>query len=158
MTETSQATLSETDQYAVNLLNTLIETTLDSVDGYAKAAELARNPRFQTLFNNRAQARRKLADELGTEVRSFGVEPWDKGSFRGMTQRAILEVKDRIGGHSDKPVIDDLMRGEDFIRDQFAEAAHDDQLPDQARNLVERACGELAAEHDEISAIQHEFD
>ncbi len=146
------------DDYAVTLLNTLIETTLDSVDGYAQAADLARNPRFQSLFDHRARSRRKLADDLGTEVRSFGAEPWEKGSFRARTQRAVLDLRDRIGGHSDKPVIEDLARGEDFIRDQFAEAAHDHQLPNHARMLVERARGELAAEHAEISAIKHEFD
>jgi uncharacterized protein (TIGR02284 family) len=152
------AAATEPDDYAPNLLNTLIETTLDTVDGFEKAAELARNPRFQTLFKDKAQARRKIADALQDEARSLGFEPWDKGSFRGRAQRAFLELRDKIGGKSDKPVIDTVEHDEDLIRDQFAEAANDDKLPQSARDLVNRLYGGLAADHDEISAIKHEFD
>jgi uncharacterized protein (TIGR02284 family) len=148
----------ETDDYAVKLLNTLIETTLDSVDGYEKAAELARNPRFQSLFKARAQSRGKLADELQAEVRGLGAEPWDKGSFRGRTQRAFLQLRDRIGGKSDKPVIEAVEHDEDLICGQFAEAANDSGLPESARQRINGMQGSLRAEHDEISAIRHEFD
>ena len=114
---------------AVELLNTLIETTLDSVAGYEKAAELARNPRFQSLFKDKALARQKMADELKAEVRGLGAEPWDKSSFRGRAQRAFLALRDKIGGKSDKPVIEAVEHDEDFIRDQFAEAANDEKAP-----------------------------
>ena len=155
MSETNQAA---SDDYALNLLNTLIETTLDSVAGYEKAAELARNPRFQSLFKDKAQARQKVADELKAEVRGLGAEPWDKSSFRGRAQRAFLELRDKIGGKSDKPVIEAVEHDEDFIRDQFAEAANDEKLPGTARDLVNRLHGALVADHDEISAIKHEFE
>ncbi|HEY3887331.1 MAG TPA: PA2169 family four-helix-bundle protein [Caulobacteraceae bacterium] len=148
----------EADDYVRNLLNTLIETALDSVDGFEKASELARNPRFQTLFKDRAQARRKVADELKDEVRRLGAEPWDKGSLRGRARRAFLELRDKIGGKSDKPVIDAVEHHEDFIRGQFAEAANDERLPQSARQFVDRLHGGLVAEHDEISAIKQEFD
>jgi uncharacterized protein (TIGR02284 family) len=123
-----------------------------------KAAGLARNPRFQSLFKDRAQARRTLADALKAEVRGLGAEPWDKGSFRARTQRVFLELRDRIGGHSDKPLIEAVEHEEDFIRDQFAETAGDSQLPARARQLLEQALGALQAEHDEIATIRREFD
>jgi uncharacterized protein (TIGR02284 family) len=156
--QTNHSAIPDPDDYCLNLLNTLIETTLDSVNGFEKAAELARNPRFQTLFKDKAQARGKVADELKAEVRSLGFEPWDKGSFRGRAQRAFLELRDKIGGKSDKPVIDAVEHDEDVIRDQFAEAANDDKLPQSARALANRLHRALAADHDEISAIKHEFD
>ena len=156
MTETPAAP--GTDDYTVQWLNTLIETTLDSADNFEKAADLARNPRFQSLFRDRAQGRQKLAEDLKAEVRTFGAEPWDKGSFRGLAQRTFLDLRDRIGGKSDKPVIEAMEREDDFIANQFAEAAHDDQLPEAARQVVERAQGALQAEHAEISAIKDEFD
>jgi uncharacterized protein (TIGR02284 family) len=148
----------EAEDYAVNLLNTLIETTLDSADTYEKAAELARNPRFQSLFKDRAQARRTLVDPLKAEVRGLGAEPWDKGSFRARAQRAVLGLRDRIGGHSDKPLIEAIEREEDFILDQFVEAAGDSQLPAEARLLLERTLGTLQGEHEEIATIRCEFD
>jgi uncharacterized protein (TIGR02284 family) len=147
-----------TDAYVVQWLNTLIETTLDSAENFEKAAGLARNPRFQGLFKDRAHGRQKLAETLQAEVRGFGAEPWDKGSFRGLAQRTFLELRDKVGGKSDKPVIEAMEREDDFIANQFAEAAHDEQLPEQARQAVERAQETLQAEHDEIRAIRDEFD
>ena len=41
-------------EYDVDVLNGLIETTLDSVDGYEAAAQDARDPRFATMFSTRA--------------------------------------------------------------------------------------------------------
>ncbi len=149
----------ETHDYAIQTFNRLIETTIDSADGYEKAADLARNPRFQDLFRQKEQKRRQLAVELEDRVRGLGGEPWDKGSFRGVTHRAFLELRDRIGGgHSDKPVIEEVERGESFIRDQFAAAAQDAVLPEEARRSIERDLGAIQAEHDEIAAIGREFD
>ena len=155
MTETPAAP--GTDAYVAQWLNTLIESTLDSADNFDKAADLARNPRFQGLFKDRAEGRRKLAETLQGEVRSFGAEPWEKGSFRGLAQRTFLELRDRIGGKSDKPVVEAMEREDAFMANQFAEAAHDDQLPHEARQAVERAQETLQAEHDEIRAIRDEF-
>jgi uncharacterized protein (TIGR02284 family) len=146
-----------TDDYVVQWLNTLIVTTLDSADNFERAAELSRNPRFQGLFKQRAEGRQKLAETLQAEVRSFGAEPWEKGSFRGLAQRTFLELRDKVGGKSDKPVIEAMEREDDFIANQFAEAAHDDQLPEKARQTVERAQETLQAEHNETKAIRDEF-
>jgi uncharacterized protein (TIGR02284 family) len=146
-----------TDDYVVQWLNTLIVTTLDSAENFEKAAGLARNPRFQSLLKHRAEDRQKLAETLKAEVRSFGAEPWDKGSFRGLAQRTFLGLRDRVGGKSDKPVIEAMEREDDFIANQFAEAAYDEQLPEQARQKIEQAQGALQAQHDEISAIRDEF-
>lgn len=148
----------DANDYAVQVFNSLIETAIDSIDGYEKAADLARNPRFRSLFRDRAQDRQKLVEQLQGEVRGFGGEPWNKPSFRGRAHRAFLELRDRLGHNSDKPVVEEVERGEDFIGNQLAEAIDDDQLPEKARRMLERAQETLQAERDEISAIRSEFE
>ena len=59
----------EDSAHFVHIFNSLIESTLDSADGYEKAAELVRNARFKSLFHERAQARKQLTQELKDEVR-----------------------------------------------------------------------------------------
>ena len=59
----------EDSEHVVRILNMLIESILDSADGYEKAAELVRNSRFKSLFQERAQARKQLTQELKDEVR-----------------------------------------------------------------------------------------
>jgi uncharacterized protein (TIGR02284 family) len=150
--------LHDANDYVVHVFNSLIETAIDSIDGYEKAADLVRNPRFRSLFRDRAQGRQKLVEALKAEVRGFGGEPWDQASFRGRAHRAFLELRDRLGHNSDKPVVEEVERGEDFIGNQFAEAIDDNQLPEKARRMLERARQTLRAEREEISAIRSEFD
>jgi uncharacterized protein (TIGR02284 family) len=149
--------VTEPSEHAVKVLNSLIETTLDSANGYAEAGSLARNPRFKSLFQERAEARRHLTRDLKDEVHSFGGQSADHGSILGHAHRVFIELRDKIAGRSDRAIIEEIERGESFIRDRFQKAAHDDTLPAQARQLIERAYGAISAEHDEASAWKDEF-
>ena len=146
------------DQYrAVHVLNGLIETTIDSVQGYEQAAALALNPRFKAMFEKRALARRELTGELETQVRASGGRPLTAGSVIGPVHRAFLSLRDRVSGQTDRPVIEEVERGEAFIRDQFDKAARDESLPEVARHLVTRAGGHIREDHDEITGLRAEF-
>jgi uncharacterized protein (TIGR02284 family) len=145
------------NQHAVHVLNSLIETTLDSADGYQQAVEQATNPRFKALFQERAQRRQQLCSQLKAEVRSFGGEPQDDGSILAKSQRAFLDLRNQIAGQDDRAVVDHVERGEDAIRDKFAKAARDSELPTGAREVVERAYAQVKADHDEISAMKHQM-
>ena len=59
-------------KHAVDVLNGLIKTTLDSVGGYKDAADSANNSRFKGMFAERAMKREQLALELQEEVRALG--------------------------------------------------------------------------------------
>ena len=50
--------------HAVKVLNSLIETTLDSANGYREAAENAPDGQLRTLFSERALRREELASQL----------------------------------------------------------------------------------------------
>ena len=144
-------------EYVVGVLNGLIETTLDSADGYEKAAELARNPRFKSLFQERAQARRQLAEEIDAEVRKVGGEPPKGGSILGQAHRVFAELRDRIAGQSDKALVEEVERGESFVCARFQTAGRDDALPAEARELIARAAGAISADHDAARALKDEF-
>lgn len=150
--------MTEDREYTVQVLNGLVETTRDSADGYDKAAELARNPRFKNLFQERAQARRRLVRELDDEVRNVGGEPPKGGSILGQAHRVFAELRDRIAGQSDKALIEEVERGESFVCDRFQKAAQDDALPVQTRQSIERAHGALSADRDAARALKDEFE
>ena len=145
------------NDHAVHVLNGLIETTLDSEDGYRKAAETADNPAFRTLFESRATKRAQLVSELKTEVRSFGGEPKDDGSTLAATHRAFLDLKDKVTGGNDKAVIDEVERGEDYIKAKFEKAIGDEKLDPAARSAIERAYASVKSDHDEMSALKHQL-
>jgi uncharacterized protein (TIGR02284 family) len=140
----------------VKVLNSLIETTLDSANGYREAAENARDGQLKTLFSERAQRRADLASQLQQEVRSFGGEPETDQSMLGKAHNKFVDLKNAVmGGDNEKAVIDEVERGEDVIKAKFERALNDDDLPSNARQLVSRAFESIRADHDQISAIKH---
>lgn len=143
------------DDRAVKVLNSLIETTMDSAHGYRNAAEGADNPEFKTLFAERAGKREELCRRLQQEVRNFGGEPEDDQSLMGRIHNKFAELRGELGGRDDKGVIDEVERGEDVIKAKFEKAAQEADLPEPARQLVASAYTEVKADHDTISALKH---
>src|SRR5205085_9025720 len=82
--------------HAVDVLNSLIETTLDSAHGYEEAAENAQQGQLKTLFSERSQRRKPLSLELQQEVRSFGAEPKDQQSLLGKAHNQFVDLKSAL--------------------------------------------------------------
>jgi uncharacterized protein (TIGR02284 family) len=146
-----------TEDYAVEVLNGLVETSLDSAQGYDKAEGLARNPRFRTLFQERAEARRRLTRELKEEVSRLGGQAPGGGSILGQAHRWFAQARDRFAGHSDKALIEEVERGERYVQGRFQKAADDSALPAPVRQLIGQALQTIAADLANTSAIQNEF-
>jgi uncharacterized protein (TIGR02284 family) len=140
---------------AVEVLNSLIETTLDSANGYRHAADGATNPEFKTLFSERAAKREELTRRLQQEVRSFGGEPEDDQSLLGRIHNKFAEVRGDLMGRDDKGVVDEVERGEDVIKAKFEAATRETDLPEPARALVMTEYAAIKADHDTISQLKH---
>jgi uncharacterized protein (TIGR02284 family) len=145
------------NDHAVDVLNSLIETTLDSAHGYRDAAEHVNNPQYRTMFSERSSRRMELCQRLQEEVRTFGGEPKHEQSAIGKAHNKFTELKGKLTGDSDKSVIDEVERGEDVIKAKFEKASHDGDLPDTVRQMVTSACASIRADHDEISRIKHQL-
>ncbi len=142
-------------RHAVEVLNGLIKTTLDSVGGYKEAAENADRSRFKGMFSERALKREQLARELQEEVAALGGEPQDHQGIVGKAHNKFVDLKNALTGGSDKAVIDEVERGEDHIKDRFEDALDDDELPPAVRTKVARAYESIKADHEEVSRIKH---
>lgn len=147
----------QTNDHAVHVLNSLIETTLDSVNGYRQAAENVENPELRSRFEQRAARRAELSSQLQGEVRTFGGEPKTDQSTLGALHNKFVDLKAGVTGGSDKAVVDEVERGEDVIKAKFEKAVQDDDLPSAARELVQRALGMIQADHDDISRLKHQM-
>lgn len=143
--------------HAVKVLNSLIETTLDSVNGYREAAENAQSSQYSSMFRDRAARRAELVGELQREVRSFGGEPETDQSLLGKAHNKFVDLKNAIMGGDDKAVINEVERGEDVIKAKYEAAIEDSDLPAAARELITRAYGSIKADHDEVSRIKHQL-
>lgn len=140
---------------AVKVLNSLIETTLDSAHGYEEAAENTRESDLKTMFSERSRRRMDLARQLQQEVRTFGGKPEDSQSMLGKAHNKFVDLKSALTGHDAKAVINEVERGEDMIKAKFEKALHEQDLPTEAREMLNRAYESIRADHDEISRIKH---
>lgn len=144
-----------TNEHAVKVLNSLIETTLDSAKGYEEAAENAQDASLKTMFAERSRRRMDLSRQLQQEVRTFGGEPETDQSMLGKAHNKFVDLKNAVAGGSETAVIDEVERGEDVIKAKFEKALNDEDLPANARQAVSEAYTSIKTDHDEISRLKH---
>ena len=75
------------NSHDVTITNTLIATTLDSVKGYADAAENSENSTHQQFFREMSEERSQVASDLQAHVRSLGGDPETDSSTAGAAHR-----------------------------------------------------------------------
>lgn len=142
----------------ISTLNSLIATTLDSVEGYAEAAKDTENAGFVTLFNSLAGERRQLVSRLQQEVSSLGGEPEDDGTILAGAHRAFLNLKSVVTGHDDKAIINEVEAGEDHIKAKYEDALEDRELSPTVQTLIASAYASVKAGHDKIRDIKHSME
>lgn len=138
----------------IKILNSLIETTLDSADGYNQAANSAADTRYKQLFEEWANDRRHVVEELQSQVRVLGGRPDDDGSVLAAGHRMFLKLRDSVT-QGDESVVDEVERGEDFIKAKYEEALEDEELSAEVRNAVVRAYGSVKTGHDRARDLKH---
>ena len=137
------------------ILKTLTSTLNDSVNGYREAAEHAEGNQFQQIFRDNAAERERVSGELQGEVRRLGGTPDEDGTVLGKTHQAWLDLKAAVTGRDDKAIINEVERGEDYLKEKFEAALKDDSLAAESRDVVERAYQSVRQGHDQISQLKH---
>jgi len=139
-------------------LNTLIATLLDSVDGYTKAAQDCDNPQLAERFNSRARERQSAVAGLQAAVARLGGNPEDDGTVLAGAHRMFLGLKEAITGRDDKAILNEVERGEDYLKAKFETARDNVDLTPDARTAVDTAWTSVRAGHDEMSQLKHTWE
>jgi len=139
----------------ISTLNTLIATTIDSVTGYENSAKDIANQRFAEIFRERANERQQVVEQLRAEVRRLGGNPEDDGSFMGKTHQRFEDMKAAITGQDEKAIINEVERGEDYLKEKFETALKGDTLSGESRSVVERCYQSVRSGHDQMSQLKH---
>ena len=139
----------------ISTLNTLIATTIDSVTGYENSAKDIDNQRFAQIFRERANERQQVVEELRSEVRRLGGNPADDGSFLGKTHQRFEDLKAAVTGQDEKSIVNEVERGEDYLKEKFETALNSDTLSGESRSVVERCYQSVRSGHDQMSQLKH---
>src|SRR5881392_4255564 len=133
---------------AISTLNTLIATTIDSVTGYEDSAENIDNERFREIFRQRANERQEIVEQLRAEVRRLGGDPENDGSFLGKAHQRFEDLKAAIAGRDEKSIINEVERGEDYLKEKWQTALQSGDVKGQSHDLVERLYQSIKSGHD----------
>jgi uncharacterized protein (TIGR02284 family) len=139
----------------ISTLNTLIATTIDSITGYEESAQNIDNDRFRQIFRQRANERQHVVESLRAEVRRLGGNPEDDGSFLGKAHQRFEDLKAAVTGRDEKAIINEVERGEDYLKDKFETALNSDTLDGESRAVVERCYQSVRSGHDQMSQLKH---
>ena len=140
---------------AISTLNTLIATTIDSVTGYEDSAKNIDNERFREIFRQRASERQEVVQQLREEVRRLGGDPEDDGSFLGKAHQRFEDLKAAITGRDEKAIINEVERGEDYLKEKWQAALQSGNLHGETHDLVERLYQSVKSGHDQMSQLKH---
>ena len=148
--------MTDTNRDEITTLNTLTTTLIDSVTGFEDAASnIEGSSRLQQLFRERASERRQVVEVLRAEVVRLGGNPEDDGSFLGKTHQRFLDLKAAVTGRDEQAIINEVERGEDYLKEKFETALESGNLSSETRPAVERAYQSVRSGHDQVSALKH---
>ena len=82
------------------------------------------------------------------------VSRWS-GTLLGKAHQRFEDLKAAITGRDEKAVINEVERGEDYLKAKFETALEGGSLTDESRMVVERAYQSVRAGHDQMSQLKH---
>ncbi len=143
------------NEHDITVLNSLITTTIDSANGFERSAEDADLPRFVEMFREFAQERRQVVGRLQERVRTLGGTPNDDGSLQADLHRRWVDLRDAISRGGDQEIIEEVERGEDYLKGKYDAALEDSELSPETLAVIREAYQSVRAGHDRASAIKH---
>ena len=141
----------------IKILNSLIETTLDSADGYAEAAKDARSESLISLFRERSTERRQVASTLQQRVRLLGGDPEDDGTVLASAHRMFVNLRTSLTSNDNKAVVDEVERGEDHIKSKFEDAMKDKDVSPDTMSVITEVYASVRNGHDQMRDIKKAF-
>lgn len=139
----------------IRVLNSLIATTIDSIDGYRTSAKDVKSTDLKQRFLDRASERETMVASLRERVSALGGNPEDDGTVLAGAHRMFVDLKSAVTGSDDQAVINEVERGEDHIKAKFKDALADSDLSPETRQVIESAWTSVKSGHDEMSSLKH---
>jgi uncharacterized protein (TIGR02284 family) len=148
--------MSNPNAHDIKVLNGLIETTLDSADGYRAAADESRDPHYRALFERLGFERQQVVDALSDVVRALGGDPESQGSILAKAQRAFLDVKHALLREDDPAGFIDS--GEGVIAAKYDKALEDSAISATTRETIRRAYAAVRPGHEAMEELKHSLE
>lgn len=132
--------------------NTVIETLIDGVRGFATAAEKAQGD-LEEQLTSMGEQRRTTTEDIIRIAADEDMEPVtidDEGTPTGVLHRSWISIRDAVQG--DSGVVNAALTGERHAKEELEEAL-DKGLPESIATVTRRALGEIEANISNLEAL-----
>src|SRR5688500_20285448 len=127
------------------VLNSVTTTTIDSANGFERSAEDPDVPTFVEMFREFSQERRQVVGRLQERVRALGGTPDDDGSLKADLHRRWVDLRDAISRGGDREIIEEVERGEDYLKSKYDSALDDRELSPDTLAVIREASQSVRA-------------
>lgn len=141
----------------VSNLESLVKTTIDSAEGYERAAETAKSAELKQILREQGEKRRRLVTDLNQELVRIGGSAQDRGSTAGAVHHAWTRMADAFS-NGDEAASERVEEGEDYIEKKFSEALEDKNWDPQTRQVLERAHAEVKEGEKLTDRLEEQYD
>lgn len=137
----------------IRVLNDLIETTIDSADGYAEAAEDAHAARYSATFQACASERRQIAARLQQLTQALGGDAERDGSVLASAHRMFVNLRQTMSA-GDHAVMAEVERGEDHLNAVYVDAMHDRALSAATQAVITDAYRSITSGYEQMRMLK----
>jgi uncharacterized protein (TIGR02284 family) len=135
-------------------LKDLIELLHDGEKFYADAAQNVTLVAYAGLFQRMSRTKRAIANELSSQVASFGETAPEGGTVFGSLRKLYTELRAGMSTDSEAVYVAQLEQTEDRIIEAFrSEITTSDNA--EVRRIAERYYPEVKRAHDEMRDLKH---
>ena len=100
-----------------------------------------------------AAQRRQICEQLQDAVRDLGGKPQDEGTLLATAHRMFLDLKNAVT-NGDMSVINEVERGEDYIKEKYEDALKSADLMPATRISISTIYASIKADHDQMSDLK----
>lgn len=136
----------------LKILKELIEATVDSADGFNRAASETGDAHLAAVCMRRGLERRALAQWLKAEVEARGGSTEGRGSLLAAAHRQFMELRKALSS-GDHAVLAEVIRGEGYVKAKYESALTGDELSLSAYDVVLRGFWMVQEGFSELSGL-----
>ena len=110
------------------------------------------------MFTELGDERSQVLSDLEAELTRMGGSADRDSTMMGSLHQSWMDLKASLSGNDDKAVINEVERGEDYLKAKFESAMASDTMDGNVRGIVERAFASVREGHDRVSALKHSLE
>lgn len=141
----------------IEAINDLIETLIDSVNGYEEAADVAEDPSIKASFHQLAQERRAIISDFQSRVQMKGGAPEESGSFSAAAHRSFMNLRSLFQNDT-KAAIAEVERGENTLREHFETVLGNEQLDPEMRAFINSVYDRVRLDHARWDSVKRSIE